>query len=67
MKKNDTYSSRRRRRNNRTAFFFLLPGMIIYMGFIGGPVLVSLILSCFSYNITAGKMGRNSKFYGIFL
>lgn len=51
MKKNDTYSSRRRRRNNRTVFFFLLPGMIIYMGFIGGPVLVSLILSCFSYNI----------------
>lgn len=41
----------RKRKNRRAAFLFLLPGMLIYLGFIGGPVLLSLILSFFDYNI----------------
>ncbi len=49
--KNITYSKKRRQKNQRAAFFFLLPGMIIYLCFIGGPVLVSLVLSLFDYNI----------------
>ncbi len=49
--KNITYSKKRRQKDQRAAFFFLLPGMIIYLCFIGGPVIVSLVLSLFDYNI----------------
>lgn len=52
---NNNYFSINKRRTTRTAMLFLLPGMVIYLFFIGGPILISGILSLFKFNLIKGS------------
>ena len=55
-----SYYQKRRRETNRAAFFFLLPAALVYLCFIGGPVLISLVLSFTEYSIL-----KSAEFVGL--
>lgn len=60
MNKASSYYLKRRRETNLAAFFFLLPAALIYLCFIGGPVLISLVLSFTEYSIL-----KSAEFIGL--
>lgn len=54
IRSTNSYFMKRRRKTAVAAFFFLLPATLIYLFFIGGPVLISLFLSFTDYSILKG-------------
>ena len=42
---------RKRRQDNIAGYAFLIPAMIAFLLFVGGPMIISFVLSFFDYNL----------------
>lgn len=67
FKKQSNYFSSSHKKTIRAAVLFILPGLLVYLFFIGGPILISGTLSFLKFNLIKGSEFVGLSNYAVFL